>query len=392
MTDYVLNAVAGSFNVIGDIAGANTASILTEGLPVSSALVSIWNLTITSGPIIAPSTAYLFLPGAQVVETPKIADVSAQTMKYLMAPYEGLVASDHPQLGWALGLTSSFTLADLQVVQRGMMILEALKITDAIVSTAKYGVVLTNTLKVADLLERFLSGTWTDGVTIASQVLPHWAFNALNTDGIALRDVLVNQLFMRVTLADGAVLDDAELLQAIYSGTLADGVVVHAAYVSPDGTFTTWAINTRTGAVTEYQNFAFNSMAQMGRKYLGASSTGLYELDGETDSGDVNIPTHMIGGSMQPGGSHFTSFKAIYLGMKAKTDAPRSAPDFIFKLVAGDGRQYVYGVRPQDAQTTRIMLGKGLRARYFSWEMMSLGPDFDLDQIEFVPLISARRI
>ena len=226
---------------------------------------------------------------------------------------------------------------------------------------------------------------------ISSALLPHWVYNVVSQNGLALFDALANKLLMSVTMPEGVDISASQLLHMAYSGMIDERFGVSAVYVSPDGTSTTWAINTRTGAVTEYKNFVFNSMAKIGRMFIGAADDGLYELDGDTDDGE-NIATRMRGGQMQPGGSHFTSFKAVYLGMRAKTDAPRSTPDFIFKFVAGDGREYAYGVKPSNQQTTRIMLGKGLRARYFSWELVSLGPDFDLDTIEFVPIISQRRI
>jgi hypothetical protein len=39
-----------------------------------------------------------------------------------------------------------------------------------------------------------------------------------------------------------------------------------------------------------------------------------------------------------------------------------------------------------------VPLGKGLRARYFSFELISDGADFDMDAIEFIPLVSHRRV
>jgi hypothetical protein len=165
-------------------------------------------------------------------------------------------------------------------------------------------------------------------------------------------------------------------------------VQLSAAYVSPDGGFTTWAINTRTNAVTEYQNWAFNSFAKLGHKYLGANSSGLYELNGYTDDG-VNIPTTVQSGLMQLGGSHLVSFKCAYLGMMAKDDA---STDVFLMLETGDGRQYTYAVQPRYMETARVNMGKGLRARYFSWTLTTVSVDYDLHSIEFVPLVAQRRI
>ena len=43
-------------------------------------------------------------------------------------------------------------------------------------------------------------------------------------------------------------------------------------------------------------------------------------------------------------------------------------------------------------KTTKVNMGKGLRARYFAYELISTGQDFDLDSVEFVPLVAQRRV
>jgi hypothetical protein len=37
-------------------------------------------------------------------------------------------------------------------------------------------------------------------------------------------------------------------------------------------------------------------------------------------------------------------------------------------------------------------MGKGLRSRYFAFELVSTGQDFDLDTLEFIPLVADRRV
>jgi hypothetical protein len=71
----------------------------------------------------------------------------------------------------------------------------------------------------------------------------------------------------------------------------------------------------------------------------------------------------------------------------------RASGEFLIKLRTGDGKSYTYQVNAQPLRTTRVELGKGLRARYFTYELISIGgQDFDLDEIEFLPIVSQRRI
>jgi len=160
--------------------------------------------------------------------------------------------------------------------------------------------------------------------------------------------------------------------------------------VTPNGEFTTWAINTRTNSVMEYQNYAFNSFAQMGHRFLGAADDGLYVLDGQVDDGEA-IRTRMRSGIMQLAGTKFTMFKGAYLGIRTNDDGR----DFILKLIYGDGpnvKETCYKIVVQNLKTAKVNLGKGIRARYISWELETLGADFDFDGIEFVPISSQRRV
>ncbi len=103
--------------------------------------------------------------------------------------------------------------------------------------------------------------------------------------------------------------------------------------------------NTRTGAVTQYQNYDFNSFAKFSQhRYLAASEAGLYELDGTTDAG-TNVISTIQGGIVQFGGSRFSGFKAAYLGV-------RGAGQWYLKLDAGDGTTHTYLVTAQSMQTT----------------------------------------
>jgi hypothetical protein len=143
-------------------------------------------------------------------------------------------------------------------------------------------------------------------------------------------------------------------------------------------------MNTRTGAVTEYDNYAFNSFARIGDKYIGASESGLYELLGDDDAG-ADIVATIRSGFAQWSGTHMGSFKGMYL-------ATRGEGDFILKVITADNKEYHYAVAAQDSRTTKITTGKGLRARYFAFELISTGQDFNLDTIEFIPLVADRRV
>jgi hypothetical protein len=172
----------------------------------------------------------------------------------------------------------------------------------------------------------------------------------------------------------------------LYRGDeLLDGIEITALFVSPSGTTTTWAINTRTAAVTEYMNYDFHSFAQMGNRYIAADDEGLYELDGDTDDGDL-IVSRLMGGYLQLNNKKLFGLKGVYIAM-------RGGGRFYLKLITGDGREYVYELRAQpNLMTTKVKIGKGINTTYLAWELVTEGQDFDLDSIEFIPMTRERRV
>ena len=275
-------------------------------------------------------------------------------------------------------------IAAVASVVRGMLMLEGLNLATGIDARGSYQFSLAETLAVSDTLRRFFGGDMLETLGMATTQLPQPKFARSVAETLGVAATLTQSLVIRVTAAETIGLDDVDVLKLIMTGQMLEGVEIAAAYIGPNSNFTTWAVNTRTGATTEYTNYVFNSFAQMGHKYLAASDDGLYELNGSTDQG-TSIIGRLRSGFAQFGGSRFSSFKAAYLGFRA-------AGNVIFRLIDGNGKTYTYQVISRNMQTTKVNLGKGLRARYFAYEIESTGQDFDLDSIELVPLVAQRRV
>jgi hypothetical protein len=68
------------------------------------------------------------------------------------------------------------------------------------------------------------------------------------------------------------------------------------------------------------------------------------------------------------------------------------AGDYVLRVLTRDGKTYNYRVTAADGRSVKINMGKGLRSRYFAFELVSTGQDFDLDTLEFIPLVADRRV
>jgi len=369
MTNYTMTTVTGALTIGGNASG-------THGLYLPSISAGA---TITGAVSAARS--------AEIYDNAIITELDAATLIYGLTVAERAFVSQTLSSAWGVVLTQNMTVHDALTVVLGVVVLERLKISSVLAAQATYGVSMAELATINDGLWRMLSGLISDHATVTSALGVAYYASASIDEAAIITAALGNQLIMHVTVPEGAVLTDAELLQGIYQGVIVEGAVVTAAYVSPDGTFTTWAINTRTNAVSEYQNWVFNSFAKMGHKYLGMARDGLYELDGVDDEG-ASIPAYVKSGLFQPGGSRYSSFKAAYLGMRIDS----TVQDVFLKIILGNDTEYVYKVAVQDMHTTRVNFGKGLRSRYYAWELMTTGEDFDLESVTFIPLVASRRV
>ncbi len=292
-------------------------------------------------------------------------------------------------------LTDSILTTDLLLVVQGVTLVEQFLLQDVPNAAAVYSQTIAEALLTDDNLLWFWGKFVVENFALTDSISRQYQGVVNPADTLAITDAMVDWMVYALSGTELAVMTDIITPQMIFKGeALVDNICLTATYVSPSGNITTWVVNTRTSAVTEYRNYNFNSFAKMGMRFLGANAQGLWVLDGELDD-TQSIITKMKSGLMQLAGSRFTSFKGAYLGIRVKdASGTRFHPkgDFILKLYAGDGREYIYAFRPQNMQTTKINMGKGLRARYFAWELIAPGENFDLESVEFVPITSIRRV
>ncbi len=146
-----------------------------------------------------------------------------------------------------------------------------------------------------------------------------------------------------------------------------------------------WVVNTRTKASSRYDQFGFNSFAAVRGKQFGARSDGLYLLEGTDDAGQP-IKSGVALGKHNFGTLQEKAVRAVYAGVSSR--------GCLF-LRIGDGRlEYTYRAIHNDhsMNVQRFDPGRGLRANYFTFELVSEADGFELDSVEFDLVASQRRI
>ena len=297
------------------------------------------------------------------------------------------VAGIHDRLlvGSNVSLNDVVQLGAAVVAQEGLSLRDDMGVIATLTPTGRFRRSYDEAAHLIDSVGQAAFGVIAEAIGVAGTLQGVALFDQLLTDTINAGDSITSAPLVLQVVADDAVeITATDALQMFYAGRIDETVQITAAYPSPGGSVTTWALNTKTAALTEYGDYAFNSFARLDRRYLGASEDGLYELTGDTDDGDAII-AELETGVAQIAGSRFTSFRAAYL-------AVRGDGRFILRLKTGGGKVYNYEVTTDNLETTKVNLGKGLRARYFSFTLISTGQDFDLESLEFVPIAAKRRV
>ena len=152
-----------------------------------------------------------------------------------------------------------------------------------------------------------------------------------------------------------------------------------------DGGYFVWVFNARTGAVSRYLRYGFDSFAQIGGHYFGVAEDGVYLLEGNTDAGQ-RIEARAGTGLLDLGAKELKHVSAVYLD--AASDGVLSV-----RVQAGQ-QQYTYQARraSQYNAQQRVDTGRGLRATHYSFELLNSGADFELDAMDVNVVKSARRI
>lgn len=153
-------------------------------------------------------------------------------------------------------------------------------------------------------------------------------------------------------------------------------------------TYDAFVMNTRSGAMTEYTNYEFNSFAKIGNSYYGAGPNGLFRLDGTTDNGE-NIDWVVETGMHDDKDTRLKRMPELVMALRAN--------QAIRVRIHHDDLRYNDYVIPASKRDTiyqtRAVLGKGVRSRYFGVELQGLNnADLELDSMQMEMTTTTRRL
>lgn len=201
--------------------------------------------------------------------------------------------------------------------------------------------------------------------TPASTVSPPVLLSTLAASNVALGDIDANQLALATALAESTA-------------------------VFKDPNRIAWVMNTESTAASVYTNFDFVSVSQTPDKILALGEDGLYELTGDTDSGE-EIDAVLRSGMHDFGFMDTKRIADILYGYTSD-----GALTVTLETTESGHSPYTYSLEDRNAlspRNTRVIPGKGLRGRYWRWEFRNVsGADFKVTNVVVSLARSARRI
>ena len=152
--------------------------------------------------------------------------------------------------------------------------------------------------------------------------------------------------------------------------------------------YRTWVLNTRKGALTEYDGFSFNSFAQFNGAVLACGPSGIVVLGVQDVDGATEIDARVRTGQESFESSMHKRVPRIYT-------SGAFAGDVIFRtIVEGGTRSYRLPFNSiTRLQQRRVPVGRGPRSRFWQFEIANEdGADFSLNDVLVYPVTLRRRV
>ena len=209
-------------------------------------------------------------------------------------------------------------------------------------------------------------------------------FNLINEDITALTSSSYS-VYISVFVSEDVVLTEGLSGKAIFNLLINEQVLVIGGLDIEGDDKYTFVVNTKTLGLSEYVNYNFTNLSDN----LACNKGGIYELNDDTDNEIIEAEVRT--GLMDFGTSNHKQVAYAYLGLT-------NDGDLVLKtntVANGVRTENFYSLAQNTAatDTRRVTLGRGIKGDMWQFAIANIdGADFNLDQLEILPLILTRRI
>lgn len=276
---------------------------------------------------------------------------------------EVLNASDYLQDKLRTGLVEQIHVADsiVGIKFSSQVINDRLKVQDAIV--AKVREIIQDSVQVIDLFQSnsYLKQSIEESLQIGDTVLATGSNRNLITDSIAIQDDFNDRLHAQQGINEWLFAEDD--IQDNHS------------------TGNAWTANVDNWAMSRYSDFNYSSLVVVNGQLIGLNDEGVFVLDGqETVQGEIST------GAIDLGKGKLVHPLGAYLEYELSGE-DKALSITVDTTQSGAKQQYTYVMPSEAAQhltNGRVMFGRGLRGRHFSFTVSVKGShaylnDFNID-------------
>lgn len=267
---------------------------------------------------------------------------------------------------------------------------EAVTVAESTTPVLAISSVASSIAAIVDLLVPGVDVTVTDTAALAETLSAKLALYLALADSANIADTQSNQMTLFASPADTATIASSTTPLLSLIGLLSDGAEITVFLNFGDTSYVAYIMNAETGALSQYQNYPFNSIANFNGKTYAAAEAGLYEITGDTDAGD-DIQAWIRYGLTDFGSDALKRMRSAAIGITSDNQ-------MVLKALYVDGgkkRESWYLLKPQTADSFRegvVEIGQGLMSRYWGFEIHNIeGGDFTLDGIKLYPVVLTRR-
>jgi len=272
--------------------------------------------------------------------------------------------------------------------QKITKIIERVRIQEGLMAAALMLEDISQALACMEVAAAGKGASVADSITISANILSVANYYSTSLQAVLLNTSVDMTLSLRLPVIEEVTLDGMADTSAIILQIVSEGISFRLTFNTGDATYTGWVMNTTSFAVSEYDNYPFNSFAKVQGKYYGANDNGLYLLEGEDDAG-IPIQARVKLGETNFGKSVKKRLDSVYLGFRADGS-------MLLKTISEGNIERWYKVTGDTEKLHRQRvhpLAKGLKAVWWEFELTNIdGADFEVSEIEFVPVMLSRSV
>lgn len=265
-------------------------------------------------------------------------------------------------------------------------LLEDIKLSSNTFTSNKLLLTLLDSLLTIDSITTSALGTVSE--TIEFNLLLSSIRNSISEllEVIVSNDYISEGSIFILPLEEFLSIDSDYSIQSILQALLSDELLLVLPDISGSSNYFTYAFSPETSSTSSYTNYNFDGCCVFNSKYLFFDKSGIHEYGGNFDNG-VPIQSEISTSALMYTTSNLKSVPSVYLGVVNS--------DTVILKVRTDGRgEFTYKLNKHtaDLQTQKVSIGKGVIGRYFQFDLITSAEEFNLNSIEFLPLVLKRKI